>query len=336
MRAGRLQSISRTTPVAVFYAALVVCSAPSLAFSEAPGKPAPSPARRIFAPYIFVGLPNPGLPALSTATGTRFFTIAFVVSSSSGCEASWFDGRLLSQENSLGSEIISLRQAGGDAIISFGGANGTELAAACSDASALQVQYQAVIDKYQIRMLDFDIEPPALLDPVSVDRRNQAIAGLQAARASLLVSYTLPVTPEGLTTQGVSLLKNAGARGVRVDTVNIMTMDYGEPAVAGVMGKTAITAANGALRQMKVMGMDAGLGITPMIGMNDTAPEIFTLADAKQVSSFSRSNRSIRRLSMWSVGRDQPCSSPAAATSPTCSGVAQQPYEFSHILAKFP
>lgn len=56
---------------------------------------------------------------------------------------------------------------------------------------------------------------------------------LQAANPGLTVSYTLPVLPAGLTHNGVDLLANAVQRGVRVDVVNVMTMDYGDSAAPG-------------------------------------------------------------------------------------------------------
>lgn len=56
------------------------------------------------------------------------------------------------------------------------------------------------------------------------------MCALQAANPGLTISYTLPVLPTGLTPNGVALLANAVQRGVRVDVVNIMTMDYGDVA----------------------------------------------------------------------------------------------------------
>lgn len=55
----------------------------------------------------------------------------------------------------------------------------------------------------------------------------------QAANPGLTLSYTLPVLPAGLTADGVALLVNARARGVRLDVLNIMTMDYGDSAAPG-------------------------------------------------------------------------------------------------------
>jgi hypothetical protein len=56
---------------------------------------------------------------------------------------------------------------------------------------------------------------------------------LQAAYPGLTVSFTLPVLPTGLTADGVSMLQDAHAAGVRIDVINLMTMDYGDSAAPG-------------------------------------------------------------------------------------------------------
>ncbi len=183
---------------------------------------------RYFAPYVDVSL-FPPFPLARTAQdiGTKFYTLAFIVDSG-GCTAAWGGTTPLGDQNLL-SDLSNLRSLGGDVIVSFGGANGRELAQACGDVSSLQPQYQTVIDMYNLTHIDFDIEGTAVGEPTSLDRRNKAIAGLQAAaqRAGkqLLVSYTLPVDPSGLDFHGLNVLQNAIQNGVNVNVVNIMTMD---------------------------------------------------------------------------------------------------------------
>ena len=70
----------------------------------------------------------------------------------------------------------------------------------------------------------------AVADPVSVARRNQALAQLKAANPGLTISYTLPVLPTGLTADGINVLKSAKANSFYPDVINIMTMDYGDNA----------------------------------------------------------------------------------------------------------
>src|SRR5262249_4671431 len=138
------------------------------------------------------------------------------------------------------------------------GAAGQELAQAITDVATLQKAYQSVIDAYGLTHIDFDVEGAAVADRASIDRRNQAIAGLQrdaaAAGRPLDVSYTLPVLPSGLTADGLYVIQSAVRLGANVSLVNIMTMDYGDSAApnpAGKMGDYAIAAANSLFSQLK-------------------------------------------------------------------------------------
>jgi len=266
--------------------------------------------------------------------GIRFFTLAFIIDGG-GCAASWGSRTPVAQESALTPAIDDLRSHGGDVLISFGGEAGRELALGCDTPAALQAQYQAVIDKYAVAVLDLDIEGNALKDSASVDRRNVALAAIQAAHPNVQVSYTLPVATDGLTAAGIALLSNAMSHGVKVAIVNLMTMDYGGAADPAAMGAHVITAVNGSTAQMLDNGIRARIGICPMIGLNDVKPEVFSLNDARQVIDWAQSNPVVARLSMWSVERDGTCAGGSARAASSCSGVEQQKYEFSKILNTF-
>lgn len=301
---------------------------------------------RVFAPYADMLLwPTPNLASIAQQTGVKYFTAAFVVSGAP-CQASW-GGVVPVTDNFLVPEIDALRAAGGDVIVSFGGAIGVELAQSCTTVAALQAQYQFVIDKFRLTRIDFDIEGGAIGDTASIDRRNKAIAGLQAAaRAAgrpLTVQYTLPVLPTGLTFHGVALLQNTVQNNVDLGILNIMAMDYGNSvADPNRMGQAAIDAVNSTFAQMKAAygttKTDAQLramqGVTPMIGLNDVVPEVFTLGtDAPMLLNFATTNR-LGLLSMWSVGRDKQCPG-SPQVSPTCSGVTQANNAFMNVFFPF-
>jgi hypothetical protein len=77
------------------------------------------------------------------------------------------------------------------------------------------------------------------------------------------------------------------------------------------------------------------IGLTPMIGVNDVAPQRFLADDAAQLVQFART-RGLARLSFWSANRDRPCPPGAAAgVSDSCSGVAQRLGEFTAIFARY-
>ncbi|MCA1657643.1 MAG: cellulose binding domain-containing protein, partial [Actinobacteria bacterium] len=108
----------------------------------------PGPGTGFFAPYADVTLwPPIDLPATATASGVKSFTLAFIVNGSGTCQASW-GGVMALADGPSASSVAQLRAQGGDVIVSFGGANGVELAQSCTTATALANQYQSVIDFY--------------------------------------------------------------------------------------------------------------------------------------------------------------------------------------------
>src|SRR5688572_14088937 len=202
------------------------------------GPPPPPPSGKLFAPYIDLGLTASWqLLTIQQQSGIKVFTLGFVVGNG-GCTPTWGGVGATVANDTLpnGTTILSLvqgvRAAGGDVIISFGGASGTELALGCTTVSSLQAAYQSVLNKYSVNSstpvrIDLDIEGGAILDQASINRRNQALVGLKAANPNLVVSYTLPVLPTGLVASGVNILNSVKAAGLNLNVVNIMAMDYG-------------------------------------------------------------------------------------------------------------
>jgi hypothetical protein len=299
---------------------------------------APSPQKlpdRLFAPYLATWFPENNFSQIAGESGSKYFILAFILGKPGACLPMWSNKKSIQEETSIAAEITALRKQGGDVIVSFGGAKGRELGRACKDPVSLQTAYRSVIDKYNLRRVDFDIETASVRDPDSVDRRNIAIAALERAKPALRVSFTLEVLPSGLTKESLDLLKNAARHGVRIDTVNILAMDYGPPADPNRMGQNAIDAANHTLVQLKELKLNAKLGITAMLGKNDVSPETFTQEDARMLLDFAQNNPQVDLLSMWSVGRDHVCTADRRASAGTCSGLEQQDYDFARILGAF-
>ncbi|MDT3442945.1 MULTISPECIES: cellulose binding domain-containing protein [unclassified Pseudofrankia] len=311
-----------------------------------PATTAPGGGAGHFAPYIDTSLYPPfDLVSAAQATGVKTYTLAFVLAGGGGCTPRWGGVSELNQDGVPG-QIGRLRELGGDARVSFGGANGTELAHACGSPAALAAAYGQVISAYGLSQVDFDIEGSSLSDTAANDRRAQAIAQLQRDAASqgrrLDVSFTLPVLPSGLTQTGVALLENARQRGVTVDAVNVMAMDFGDgvaPNPDGRMGGYAIDSVTATQAQVKgVFGLSdteawSRLAVTPMIGVNDVRTEVFRQSDARQVAAFA-AQHGLAWWSMWSLTRDQPCpGGPADFAQATCSSLDQQPLEFTRIFA---
>jgi len=300
----------------------------------------------IAAPYVDLGAwPTPSLPELAAATGLKYFSLGFIINGATACTASWFGA----YDPATGwdkADFDAIRAAGGDIQPSFGGENGTELAQSCTDVPSLTAQYQKVVDAYGLDRIDFDIEGAAVADHASIDRRSAAIAAVQAAQAAkgrdLKVTLTLPVLPTGLTADGMYVLQSAYAHGVKVAAVNGMAMDFGDstaPDPAGKMGAYAIQSAQSVRAQIASVwtGLStaqtwAMVGVTPMIGQNDQADEVFGLSDAQQLVAFADQNH-LGELAFWAVTRDQACTNGGGLS--TCTEIAQSPYQFSTLFAAF-
>lgn len=241
--------------------------------------------------------------------GVGAVTLAFGVSGG-GCT---LGGGLDSIMNDSGakSDVQNFIAGGGRVIMSFGGADGQYLESACS-ATGMYNLIKNVIDTQKIYNLDFDIEG-SQLDQTSLNTtRNAVLKQLQAAYPNLYVSFTLPVDPDGLPSDAMTLLKSVKAAGVNINIVNIMTMDYGTDGTQGrAEGTVAIASANGTFSQLKSLYPNlstaqiwAMIGITPMIGYNDDSAEIFRASDATAVTNFAMQN-GVGLLSYWALQRDE-------------------------------
>jgi len=291
-----------------------------------------------FAPYIDMGMGgNPSLAAISQASGIKTFTLGFVQSYGANTlgwgETETIANDTLPDGSTVLSQIQALRAIGGDVIISFGGAAGTDPAVAATSAAGLQAEYQSVIDRYGVTSLDFDVEGASLANQGSIDLRDQALVGLEAANPDLQISCTLPVTPTGLDQSGMTFIYSAVKDGVHIGVINLMAMDYGSGIdQGGAMGADAIAAIKATESQLASAGLSAKIGIAPMIGINDVSSEVFTPADAQQLAAYVQTDPQVVRTSMWSVSRDNGAGAGATVASPISSGIAQNPYQFSSIF----
>ncbi|GHO98983.1 chitinase [Reticulibacter mediterranei] len=307
-----------------------------------------------FASYVDVtATPTFAFEQMGT-TAKRDAVLSFIVSSSlDACTPSWGGAYTLSQaigSLDLDRRIARLQQQGGSVAVSFGGQKNQELAVNCTDPDKLFNAYQSVVNQYNINTIDLDLEGAGLTDATAASRRATAIAQLQsqrrAAGKSLAVWVTLPVTPQGLAENGTDAVSQLLTHHVDLAGVNVMTMDYGSSLVKGTtMASASENALTQTERQLGVLYQQAGIylndatlwtkmGATPMIGQNDTADEVFTLADAAAFNQFALSHK-LGRMSMWSANRDSACGSNYVFTqivSDACSGVQQDANGFANRL----
>ena len=307
---------------------------------------------RFFAPYVDMGLyPVPDLDGLARQHGVGLFTLAFIQATPAG-DAAWAGLQALtltstnSQAIAIRNEISQLRAIGGDAMVSFGGAAGVSLAQklAASGASATELanRYRQVIDSLALNRIDFDIEGAALGNRAANQLLADALRLVQQSHPGLEIWFTLPVLPQGLTGEGLAVVRQALSAGVKLDGVNLMTMNYGDgaaPPARQSMGQYAIDAGNASFRQLGDLfgGFGQGfgwnqLGITPMIGVNDIRSEVFSSGDAQLVEDFARS-KGVGMLAMWSIARDNP--GPLGQVANTHTGTSAASGSYSAIWGDY-
>ncbi len=258
--------------------------------------------------------------------------LAFVTANQGACQAGFASYAITPDStDGYGNQVFkSLQDDNIDLTISFGGNSGTYLAQAC-DLNPLINEYQKVIDAYQPSKLDFDIENNLQTDDVQLAKMMTAIKTVVDNNAAIKISFTLPVLPSGLLESGgFNVLRHATEKGIDF-SVNIMAMDYGPSFTDKSMGDYAIDAATATVSQLQTLYPQQApdvlwkkIEITPMIGINDTTPLKFTLADAQLLTTFA-STHHINQLSMWSLNRDHTCADKWVSTD--CSSADDEPFQ---------
>lgn len=351
---------TRLSPVRLGIVVLIVCLPLAwLAFNFNEARSAAKGARAVptgFAGYVDVTatptqhFESPATPALQDVI------LAFVVADKDKpCVPSWgtyFTLDKAARDLDLDRRIEQLRIVDGDVRVSFGGQANDELATVCTDEDELKGAYQDVVDRYELKSIDLDIEGEALNDQQANERRAKAIKSVQDSQQAkdkpLAVWLTLPTSTDGLTAAGLAVVKSMLDAGVDLGGVNGMTMNFGaskpptedmsnavEKAGLRVQQQVAelFAAAGDPLTEAEAW---AKTGVTPMIGQNDEVSEQFTIGDAKSVNAWAL-EKGVGLLSMWSINRDATCGPPlpkvSNITRDTCSGVDQKGQSFADVLA---
>jgi hypothetical protein len=305
---------------------------------------------RVFAPYFETYDTTAGPAALSQESGARFLSLAFLETAQSGsCTAYWNgDTSEPIAYSSFGSDISAIQARGGNVIPSFGGytadTTNTDIADSCTSVPAIAQVYESLITTYHVPRIDLDVEGDSLTNTAGINRRNEAIAEVEAWAAAhhqrIQFSYTLPTFPTGLTAPGIAILQNAIADGARISTVNLLTFDYYIGTQQDMVADTESAAAGlfGQLQSLYPAARPAWLwhmiGITEMPGIDDFgADETFSAADAITVLHWAQ-RQGIGTLSFWALQRDNG-SCPGTKGAGTCSGLTQPDWYFSHVFEHF-
>ncbi|MET9734183.1 carbohydrate binding domain-containing protein [Streptomyces sp. NPDC006458] len=286
------------------------------------------------APYLYLGWGDPpSATSVMSATGIKWYTMAFILSSG-GCNPAWDGSRPLTGGNDQ-TVINSIRSAGGDIVPSIGGWSGNKLGPNCSTAEALAGAYQRVIDAYGLKAIDVDIEnTDEFENPTVQDRVLNALKIVKADNPGLRTILTFGTSTTGPTYWGNRLIDQAKALNAGIDVFTIMPFDFGGG--ADMYGNT-VNATEGLKNKLKsAFGWDdatayAHIGISGMNGLSDQQ-ELTSTAIWTQIRDWANS-RHIARLAYWAVNRDRPC--PGGGVTSNCSGISQSNWQFTSITAGF-
>jgi chitinase len=307
-----------------------------------------------FAPYVDVTLTPTYQFQLPTENGARQIALGFVVSDPQApCTPSWGAAYTLAQADeglNLDSRIAQVRDEGASVIVSFGGQKNTSLAVGCTNQTALTDAFGSVINRYGLNTVDLDVEGTALSNFAANRRLAAAMASIQqtSGHRHLAVWLTLPVEPSGLQDNALSLISTMLHDHVALAGVNVMTMDFDDPAASaqnmlGAIEQALSTTHRQLASLLPRYGVRLGtrelwnhMGATVMIGQNNIGREQVSVGDAAALVGFANQN-GLGRVSMWSLNRDSQCGSDFPETdvlSNTCSGVAEQSLGFSRVFSQ--
>jgi chitinase len=305
------------------------------AFSPALAVGATQPVEQA-APYEYLGWGEPQPPAsVMAASGVHDLTLAFILSHGR-CNPEW-DGERALLGGSDQAAIESIRAAGGEVDASFGGWSGKKLGTSCKTPAALAAAYQKVIDAYALKAIDIDIEHGEFTNKKTRKRVIEALAIVQSENAGLEISVTFGTEEIGPEPDGISLIDDAAAIGFQPDAWTIMPFDFGRPLTD--MGHASIRALEGLERDLlAAYGISPAVayqhaGISSMNGDTDESDETVSVEDFETMLAFAQ-QKHLARFTFWAVNRDRQCAG-AENAGEDCSGLGQQPYAFSEVIARY-
>src|SRR5260370_7632845 len=139
-----------------------------------------------------------------------------------------------------------------------------------------------------------------------------------------------------MSSTGKAFLNQAHKYGLDLNVVNVMAVNYeGSADNGGQMRLDAMDAGQAVHTQIQQAGLNSSVGITVMIGQNDTQGEIFRLSDSNTVLNFANTNSYVTRLAFWSLARDNGgCPGQTFSFPPFC-GLSQEPFPVLPTLYPF-
>jgi chitodextrinase len=285
------------------------------------------------APYLYAWGEPPAPGTVMSATGVKWFTIAFVLSDGS-CNPAW-DGTGPITGGWHASTISAIRAAGGDVIPSFGGWAGNKLGERCGDPTSLANAYMRVVDAFNLNAIDIDIEATEFENEAVQDRVLNALKIVKQRKPGIKTIVTFGTGQDGPTWWGQRLVRRGAELGANVDVWTIMPFDFGGGGAD--MGQLTIRAAEGLKSYVQSTHgySDAAAyqhsGISGMNGLSDQR-EVSTVDDFREMLAYANQHH-IGRFTFWSVNRDRPCDGQVAGN---CSGLPNHSaWDYTRVVAQY-
>lgn len=298
--------------------------------------------------YSVNGVPN--LSQIQQETGLKYYNLGFVRASDSQpldkngnirwCWGGYYNlseaGNDGFQYEGIKKTIKSVRDNGGDVIISVGGQLGKSPWLLTTDVNKLKNMYVEIISAYDLKRIDLDIEETN--QGAAVNAVNAKAIKKAQDETGVEVILTIPIMPYGWTNTQTTLVRTYMDAGVDVKIINCMTMCFGYEVYDNEdFGDASIRAMKNAKDQLIAIYKDYGitlseaeayakLGSTVDIGYENSYNPIFTTKMTKKVVDFANEVK-LGMFSYWSLNRD-------TLMQPNIG--VKNAYEFYTESAKFP
>jgi hypothetical protein len=243
-------------------------------------------------------------------TGVKAFTLAFILTKGT-CNPTW-DGSTALNDSAVNGRINAIRKAGGDVVISFGGYSGNKLGNSCSNETALAAAYQKVIDAYELKVIDIDLEDGGSAPQNEVSQSQKVLKALKIVKQKnpgIQTILTLGTGPNGLEGNEAPIPAQAAKLGDPVDVWTIMPFDFGLGGTPD-MGKLSLQASEGLHKQLKSAfpgkndaRVYAQQGISSMNGKTDVAGENVSVANFRTMLQYCQQHH-LARFTYWELNRD--------------------------------
>jgi chitinase len=255
------------------------------------------------APYIYSNVSGAKDPVnVMKTTGVRAFTLAFILNKGA-CSPIWDSGSL--SDSSKSARINKIRGAGGDVVVSFGGASGNKLGNACKDEKALAGAYQKVIDTYKLKAIDIDLEAGEVGQSLKILK---ALKIVKQKNPDVQTIMTLGTGVNGLEGGESKIPAQAKSIGSPVDNWTIMPFDFGNNDSKLDHGKATVSASEGLHKQLKsaLGGSDDAIyrlqGISSMNGRTDTGGNV-SVGNFNAMLGYATAHH-LGRFTYWELSRD--------------------------------